>query len=492
MAINTQSFIWTIKELANLIGNTIQKTKVWLDLSFQSIFRWDKAKQEKYLKCTLEGFATSPIVLADIQKCAINAKGDKESLEYFQNLLKEDYLYIIIDGNNRMTTINDFFNDKVGLPIGTYTNLYNKDVKYTVTGNKGQHAVKFSNLETRLQDYLNAFLLNMTIVEKVSRRELSMYFDALNDGVKLNAQEIRNSWFSEFAEQVREAGSEFSDIFDKKVSQMKVKRRQHDEVIAYLATSCQSEQLSVDIKSKTVDAAYGRNIDYRTPASANSVAWRAYLDRTMDTISYFSDGSITKSTVVDIFNFIWQHSDLYIKDYKTFAEYMAEVVEFCKNDKKDILLEDNTGSFPYSGMLRQAYTASYMKLRLGKLVKTFWSLNPKIAESVMTTSEEHEGVIKDKQRIYTPSQRFQIWLKQDKKDIHGDDIPLAEINDSTKWQADHIVEWSKGGLTTVENGQLLSVEDHMKKTVDYNRKRQNEELAKKREEMANPVSAQLF
>ena len=110
--------------------------------------------------------------------------------------------------------------------------------------------------------------MNITVVESVSRKELSLYFDALNDGVKLNAQEIRNSWYSELAEIVRDAGDEYSDIFERVVTQIKVKRRNHDEIIAMLITSCQSEQFSIDIKQKTVNAAYGKNVDYRTIVSS--------------------------------------------------------------------------------------------------------------------------------------------------------------------------------------------------------------------------------
>ena len=493
MSITAKSNIWTIKELTELIGKDIKATKIFLDLAFQSIFRWDKSKQEKFLRCTLEGFATSPIVFADVEMCLANAKsrGDEESVRYFEQCLKEGYLWIIIDGNNRMTTLNDFFNDRVGLPIGTYTNLEKPEVKYTVTGDKGQSSVKFSKLEGRLQDYLKVFFLNTTIVESISRRDLSQYFDALNDGVKLNAQEIRNSWYSELAEQVREAGDEFSDTFGRVVTQIKTTRRDHDAIIATLATSCQSDQFSVDIKPKMVDAAYGRNVDYRTPVSSNNVSWRPYLDRTMETLEYFPDNSITKSTVVDVFNFIRQHSDLYVKDYQDFAEYMVECIEFCKDDSNDILWTDKSGSFPYSGLLRQAYAALYMKLRLQKVVKTFWTLHPKTAASVMSTSEEHDRVAKDKQRIYTPSQRYKIWKKQNKVDRNGVKIPLVELNDSNKWQADHIVEWNKGGRTTVANGEILSVSDHMKKTADYNRKRQNENLAEKRAAMANPVSDEI-
>ena len=296
MAIKTLPDFWNSKKLVELIGIDIKATKIFLDLSFQSIFRWDKSQQEKFLRCTLEGYATSPLVFANVEFCLTDARkrGDSTTVQYFEKVKKNGYEYIIIDGNNRMTTLSDFFNDKVGLPIGDYSNLDNTSVKYTVTGDKGQSTVKFSKLDTRLQDYLRNFFLNITVVESVSRKELSLYFDALNDGVKLNAQEIRNSWYSELAEIVRDAGNEYSEIFERVISKIKVKRRNHDEIIAMLITSCQSEQFSIDVKKEKVDAAYGKNVDYRTIVSSSSGDSLKYLKNTMSIVNYFPSNGISK------------------------------------------------------------------------------------------------------------------------------------------------------------------------------------------------------
>ena len=49
-----------------------------------------------------------------------------------------------------------------------------------------------------------------------------------------------------------------------------------------------------------------------------------------------------------------------------------------------------------------------------------------------------------------------LWKKQDgKSPTSGKEIPLTEIYDHTKWQADHIIPWDQGGETTIDNGQLI-------------------------------------
>ena len=35
-------------------------------------------------------------------------------------------------------------------------------------------------------------------------------------------------------------------------------------------------------------------------------------------------------------------------------------------------------------------------------------------------------------------------------------IPYSEIQNGSKWEADHIIPWSKGGRTISENGQLIA------------------------------------
>ena len=62
----------------------------------------------------------------------------------------------------------------------------------------------------------------------------------------------------------------------------------------------------------------------------------------------------------------------------------------------------------------------------------------------------------NKDREFTTFQKFKLWKKQNgKSTITSKEIPLTEIYDHTKWQADHIKSWDQGGLTTIDNGQLI-------------------------------------
>ena len=81
---------------------------------------------------------------------------------------------------------------------------------------------------------------------------------------------------------------------------------------------------------------------------------------------------------------------------------------------------------------------------------------------------------RDVKRFYTAKDRYELWLKQGGSHtmlneetgelVEGTDaicpvskktIPYMEIQNGRLWEADHIKPWSKGGRTTIENGQLI-------------------------------------
>ena len=62
----------------------------------------------------------------------------------------------------------------------------------------------------------------------------------------------------------------------------------------------------------------------------------------------------------------------------------------------------------------------------------------------------------DPERLFTPVQRYQAWVKQDgvcprtNKVISED-----EINNHDLWAADHVIPYSKGGKTSLDNLELV-------------------------------------
>ena len=72
---------------------------------------------------------------------------------------------------------------------------------------------------------------------------------------------------------------------------------------------------------------------------------------------------------------------------------------------------------------------------------------------------------KDNRRTFNQTERYMLWEKQGGKcTITGKLIPESEINDNSKCEVDHIVPFSKGGKTIIDNGQLIDKTENLKKS----------------------------
>ena len=72
-------------------------------------------------------------------------------------------------------------------------------------------------------------------------------------------------------------------------------------------------------------------------------------------------------------------------------------------------------------------------------------------------------VEKDPNRLFSKTQRYESWVRQGGITPAGEIIPESEIYDTEKWQADHVVPFSRGGSTAVDNCRLIRKEDNLRK-----------------------------
>jgi len=425
-------------------------TRIGLDLSFQSQERWTSKQKSEYITSLIKGMAPSKIILVNIEGCMENFHKDSEDYRYFDGWRKLGYKYISIDGNNRTITLFEFLNNKIRLEHGTYR-LTKGTVKVDSVNDT------YETLDSTMREHIdnNVFL---SICEYVSatRSDCSESFIKINSGMKLNGQELRNAILVPFASAIRELSEKYGKTSFRTISGMKNNsRRAIDEQFVDLSIYY---TFGVDrsISKPTKDEAYMDNSDVSYEFFNGG---RKLIEETMDIIAKYADeGFKDVSTLMNFFIAMkYLNKNHYnILDKESFFKwFMAS--ENKRVSDSTILAETKEGEYrAYFGCNKDA-SAKFLKARYDYIVKDLQLISDKIV------------CRPDPERLFTIQQRYKLWERQGGIcTITGKQIPENEINNHTLWAADHIYPHSKGGPTTLENGQLICKQANLEKSAKLN------------------------
>ena len=462
--------------------------KVYLDLGFQSRKRWDKIDKQLFLYNFAQNIAPSKIVVCNIEDSL--AKIDKNKYpvdhDYFYKLKMEGYVYVIIDGNNRDMCLLGFFESSDLECLLPETGKQIKG-KPDVTKGYGPDNIRFKKdasfekLDTYVDLQKHLLTREVTICEYIVTEvtHLGLIFDAIQRGKTLNDQERRNAWVVyDITEKIRNLTTKYEDILKDVVGKKASDRRGGDELLAKLHHYVIFENKHVNKTS----------LDYLYIYDATS-KWnisKKYINRTFGILKKLGTSvkEINAANVMDLFDLVMFLDKSSIKIEKDFGEWwfgtllklkdrkLGDPLYFEKwyigskniNDPEIWTKDPDTGEYLierwiYSESTREVGKSSGRPQRL-----QHWF------ELLMKDAETNDKLITtiDKQRLYTAGQTFTIWLRQDKKEVSGKnvgkEIPIANLFDTDLYQTDHTHEHSRGGPTTVENGEVMSVETHREKT----------------------------
>ena len=475
----------------------LREDKVKLDLGFQSRKRWDKIDKQLFLYNFAQNIAPSKIVVCHIENSLAQIDKNKypDDYAYFYELKKEGYVYVIIDGNNRDNCLLGFFEDDPELSDPecllpeTGKQIKGKPGK---TAGYGPDKIRFkkdrtfkdltANLYVDLQKHLLS--RKITICEYVVTEvtQLGLIFDAIQRGKSLNDQERRNSWVVyDITEMIRNLSTAHEDILKAVCGKKGHERRGGDELLAKLHHYVTYE--NKDLTKTSIDDLYIFDEISRWKAAVK------YINRTFGILKKFGSSvkPVRPANVLDLFDLIMYLGKSSIKIEKGFGVWwlgtllklkdknLADPLYFEKwyigskdiNDKELLEKTDpNTGEYlierwMYKDTTNEVGKASGRPQRLEHWMKL-----------LLEAAETDSNLIThtDPERLYTAGQTFAIWLKQDKRELpqegekEGKLIPIANLFDATLYQTDHKHEHSRGGPTTVENGEVMSVERHNAKT----------------------------
>ena len=120
-------------------------------------------------------------------------------------------------------------------------------------------------------------------------------------------------------------------------------------------------------------------------------------------------------------------------------------------DVRDLAVTKEGEKRNYAGCNKSTSNV-FLEARYNYIVKDLENISSEIVTSL------------DTDRLFTPTQRYQMWLKQEGKCPQtGKVIPEDEINNHELWHADHVFPYIQGGKTILENGQLVDKDWNLKK-----------------------------
>jgi hypothetical protein len=439
-----------------------QAEHIYLDESFQvgtlDRSRWGSKEQIAYWVSVIFGKARTALHWIDIKECYEyweELGTDNESRDYFKGLLEKGYEYISLDGNNRTITLFDVDAGKLKFPKGLFSLDKVPNIRVAKPLNINDPA--FSK---PLKDKFYETEIPMVIYTNISLNECGDLVRNINAGMPWNAHQMRQSRPSKLAEFIREMRKEYESSFEKSFSEKDLIVLKVDEFLAKL--------LSYTAHDKHDFSKNALNTLYEEPAGVISTFLTKKHPWFKTNFKSFIKAQgkyefTSPNSLLDLWAII---SDYKFKD-NTKVQDMQKFVDVYFKQLTKLQADEKTYKSPCSTLVDSVFTYS------GLLSKT---LNKKVGvyrRNIIRNLIENEliddGIITQqenpKNRFFTKEQKRQLWEKQGGIcPVSKEEIPLEEMFDHTKWQADHIYPFDKGGLTILENGQLIRAKENNEKS----------------------------
>ena len=483
-----------IFELAELKTDIIK-----LCQEFQSNFRWQLKDMQHYIASIIDGQALTAIIFGDIEKIMTSIKDgtpektSHDSYKFFKKLKDLGYVYVVIDGNNRTTTIGKFYNDEVPL---FESNVYS--YQHPEFRNITKSSKYYSQLSTDLRDHIDNMMMSITLVESGTLEDLGKDFVKVNSQIKLNDQEMRQANVCEFGNKVRALSKKYDHVFRKKVFKKNKKgrdtlsesplwtdqaigRRKVEELIVTISNVLVNGTAKVD--KRTLDNCYGDNTDIlRSNKEFDRVEkifgkimqWRDKYGR-----SFLDSNKALQGNIIDL---VWTldylgKNNYKIIDEKRFINWFGEtqslksndicainpdrqIREFqcTKGDKKLLKLEDNEILKNTVWMAPDGKPFSYVEIQ-ANLQQNWNELRLEIIKDSLKNVPDGIIIEKDAERNFPISWRYPKWIEQKGRTYStGELIPLIELYNTKLYHMDHVIDHADGGSTTFENCHLESSE----------------------------------
>ena len=402
---------WTINSVRNREGRIDPKPQ------YQRTEVWTPKKKQLLIDSILRGY--------DLPKFYLRAYGDPNNL----------YEHEVVDGQQRLRAIWEFLNNEYAL--GEASN----DIP--VFGNSV--GKKWSQLSSSARDQIGEFELSIALVEEAEDPEIRQLFLRLQEGVSLTPPEKRNAMSGNMRDFVANL-AENHRIFKSKLTSLPDTRFQRHDFVA-IVTCLEIATGPTDVKAPSLKKMYEGEQEFNHNGTTADKIRRHlnYMARVLAPEESTPEMDI-KWGFVDLYLLISKMDESYAissreQDFKNF--YIAFEGERRRNmrDYGSLRAGENRWNrdlFNYiEAFIRSGGTKRNIERRHAVYKRRFF----KDIQDLVPT---------DPQRAFIRNERIVIW-RRDNKTCQE----CNQIIEFDEMEADHITPYSRGGITTLENGRAL-------------------------------------
>ena len=353
---------------------------------------------------------------------------------YWEELKEQEFRFAVIDGQQRITTLWSFLNDEFAVakdadPIG----------EEKIAGKK------YSQLSDDVLDDFNSYQLNIVIVKEANKSddedEIRDMFLRLQNGTTLKAQEKRNAMSGNMRKFVQKIAKH--EFFEK--CKFSNSRLTYDHIAAQMVCLEMNGGPS-SVRDSNLTKMYEENRQFDENSKVARKVLKV-LDFLNDAFPHNNTQDLERYNALNMYLLCSVLVEKYVSE-PIKKEIEGWLSDFEKNrlandkldeDDRDLALVEYKRLTSYSTDGEES-----IKGRLEFIERNFFSAFPNITqldENRNFTSEQRLAIFKEN------NGRCQLKLKcVGEERLAWDD-----------WHADHIVPFSKGGQTTVANGQVSCV-----------------------------------
>lgn len=179
---------------------------------------WNNTAKLKYFKSLLMNRVEGSFIFIDIETAFLAVSKQyqpyEKSYQFFEELIKKGFKYIVIDGNNRYVFITDLFTDQWLIPIGEYSYVSDATTGKIETFEVVARHRKFSDLPSKVQKAVKSRKSPVSEYSQLDLAGLAEVFENVNSGVPLNRQELRNVMPVDYADLVRELEDDITPLLN--------------------------------------------------------------------------------------------------------------------------------------------------------------------------------------------------------------------------------------------------------------------------------------